>query len=122
MVDWKSFCAEMLLQLRRHLLRQVGPLVEHGEDHALDHQPGIQVLADALHGVEQLAHTFECKVLGLHGNQDRIRRYKGIQGEQIERWRAVKDDELKAASYRVERIAQAEFPASSAYPTQPHRY
>src|SRR4051812_46049305 len=29
--------AEMLLQLRSDLLRQVGALVEHGENHTLDH-------------------------------------------------------------------------------------
>src|SRR5581483_4358513 len=67
------------------------------------------------HGVEQLADAFEREVLGLHRNQHRIRRYQGVQCEEIEGWRTVQNDEVEVAANLLESVAQPEFPALGIY-------
>ena len=54
---------------------------------------GIQVLADALDGVQQLADAFQREVLGLHGDEYRVGGDQGVEREQVQRRRAVQDDE-----------------------------
>ncbi len=68
------------LQLAHHLLRQVGALIKHGQNHALDPEIGIEAATDALHGVHQFADSFQGEVFRLHGNQDRIRCHQGSSG------------------------------------------
>src|SRR6185369_6773834 len=54
------------------------------------------------------ADAFKGEVLSLHRNEDGVGCYEGIQGEQVERWRAVQDDVIKAITNLIKLIAQAE--------------
>ena len=63
-----KFVAEISLQFSRHLLRQVGAIVKHGEDHAFDRQIRIEAGANPLYRVQQLGDSFQRKVFGLHWN------------------------------------------------------
>ena len=87
--------AEEGLEFAGDSLGEVGAVVEHGEDDAFDEEAGIEGLADALDGVEQLADAFEGEVLGLHGDEDGVGGDQGVEGEQVERGRAVEDDDAR---------------------------
>ena len=60
--------SEISFQLGRHLLRQVGAIIKHGEDHAFDCQIWIEAGTDPLHCIQQLRDSFERKVFRLHWN------------------------------------------------------
>ena len=75
----------------------------------------IEAAADALDGIHQLADAFQSEILRLHRNQDRVRGNQGIEGEQIERGRAIEHDELVAVSQGREGVAQTKFSSFSVH-------
>ena len=90
-------------------LGEVGAVVVHGEGDAFDDEAGIEGLADALDGIEQLADAFEGEVFGLHGDEDGVGGDQGVEGEQVERGRAVEDDDVKLVANGLQGVAQAVF-------------
>ena len=102
--------AKKAFQLGRHLLRQVGALIEHREHHALNFQLGIEAAPNALNRIQKLTDALERKVLRLHRNKDRVGCHKRVQREQIERRRTIEHDKLIACVERRKRITQAKFP------------
>src|SRR5579871_3683018 len=105
----KQFVAEEILQLSHDLLRQVRALVKHRQDDALDREGRIELCTNALDRIEQLADSFQRKILTLHWNQNGIGGYQGIQGQQIESRRAVQNDVLESISQWHQRVAHTEF-------------
>ena len=99
--------AEEAAELGGNGLRQVGALVEHGEDDAFDGESGVELDPDAVDGVEQLGDAFEGEVLGLHRDEDGVGRDQGVEGEEVEGRRAVEDDELEAVADGLEGVAEA---------------
>ena len=54
---------------------------------------GVEGLGDAVEGGHELGDAFEGEVLGLHGNEEAVGGYEGVEGEEIEGRGAVEDDE-----------------------------
>ena len=86
----------MLTHLLRHLERQVGAGIVHGQQNRADAQLRVQVLLNHLNILQQLAQTFQCVVLALDRNQDLFCRYKGVDGQQAEARRAVNENVIQA--------------------------
>src|SRR5258708_1189897 len=107
----KELVAEKLVQLGRDLLREVGTVVEHSQEHALNFKLGIQSGANALDGVKELGDAFQGKVFRLHGDQHRIGGDQRIQGQQVERGGTVNHDEVELFVDGLESVAKPEFPA-----------
>src|SRR6266513_2738761 len=101
--------AEVLLQLRRHLLRERIARVVHGSKQAFDIELRIQVLADLLDRVDEIREPLERVVLALHRDHHRIGCYQSVQGEYVPRRRAVEQDEFVLLGDRFERSLQAGF-------------
>ena len=85
---------EKLAQCLGNLLGQIGAIVIHGQQHAFDRDSGIKGGLDALQRRNQLGNAFEREVFGLHGHNQGVCRDQNIQSEQIERWRAVENDQV----------------------------
>src|SRR6266852_6333759 len=99
--------AEVLLQLRRHLLRERIARIVHGSKQPFDIELRIQVLADLFDRVHEIGEPLKRVVLTLHRYHHRIGCDQSIQGEQVERRRAVEQDEFVLAGDRFERAFQA---------------
>ena len=87
--------AEVLAQGLGHLLGQVGAVVVHGEQNAFDGDVGIEGGADAFESGDELGDAFEGEVLGLHGNDEGVGGGEDVEGEQVERRRAIQDDQVE---------------------------
>jgi len=101
--------AEEVLEFGGNSLGEVGAVVIHGEDDTFDEKAGIQGLADAFDGVEELAYTFEGKILSLHGHEYGIGGDEGVEGKKVERGRAVEDDHVKLVADLLKGVAEAVF-------------
>src|ERR1019366_2552773 len=84
----------MLLQLRRDLLRERVARLVHGAQQALDLEPRIEGLAYLAYGLYQVAQALQRVVLALHRNHHRLGRDQAVEREQIERRRAVEQNEV----------------------------
>src|SRR5574340_1144549 len=81
--------AEMLLDLVRHLLRQCAARVVHHAQQALDLDARVEPLFDFFDGGDQIGQPLQRVILALHRNQHRLRRGKGVDGQEIQGWRAI---------------------------------
>ena len=64
--------------------------VEHSQDDTVDRQPGIERRADpAPPSAEQLRQALEREELALQRHQDRVRRGHRVDGDKVERRRAI---------------------------------
>jgi hypothetical protein len=100
---------EERLEFAGYALGEIGAVVVHGEDDAFDKEAGIERLTDAFDGIEELADAFEGKILGLHGDEDGIGGYEGVEGEQVERGRAIDDENAELVANGLECVAEAIF-------------
>jgi len=101
--------AEVLLQLRRHLLRERIARIVHGSKQPFDIELRIQVLADLLDRVNKIGKPLERVVLALHRDHHRIGRHQSVQGEYVQGRRAVEQDEFVLPGDRLEGAFQARF-------------
>src|SRR5438309_3825951 len=81
--------AEVLLQLRRHLLRKRIARIVHCSKQPFDIELRIQVFADLFDRVHEIGEPLERVVLALHRYHHRIGCDQSIQREHVERRRAV---------------------------------
>lgn len=99
---------EILPQCLGDLLGQVGPIVVHGKQHALNGDGRIEGCADPLQCGDQLGNALQCEVLCLHGNDERVGGRQDIQCQQVERRRAIQDNQVEFVPDRLERLAKTE--------------
>src|SRR5213079_414720 len=99
--------AEVLLQLRRHLLRERIARIVHGSKQPFDIELRIQVLADFLDRVDEVGEPLERVVLALHRDHHRIGRHQSVQGEYVQGRRAVEQNEFVLRRDRLEGALQA---------------
>src|ERR1700674_38269 len=90
----------------QHLLRMQRALLVESRQDAGELQPRVQPALDALHGYQQLLHALEGEEFGLERNQDLVGGDQGVDHDQVERWRAVDDDEVVALLGRFQLVAQ----------------
>ena len=104
--------AEMLAHVLGHLLGQAVAPVVHGQHHALDLQRRVEAAAHQLDGPHQLGQALQREELALQRHQHRVGRGHGVDGQQVERRRAVDQHIVVAAVRRPrsggQRVAQAE--------------
>src|SRR5580704_8949740 len=79
-------------QIRGDLTRKRRPLIEHSQQNPLDFQAWIQCPPDAHQCIQQFRHTLQSQVFALYGNQHGTGSYQGIQGQQVQGWRAIEYD------------------------------
>jgi len=101
--------AEERLEFAGYALGEIGAVIVHGENDAFDKEAGIESLTDAFDGIEELADAFEGKILGLHGDEDRVGGDEGVEGEQVERGGAIEDENSELAANGLECVAEAIF-------------
>src|SRR5262245_12133465 len=65
----KYLLSEKCLQILPHLIRQIGTLIEHGQEHALDLQIRVSKSADLPDRLDQLRYALQRKVLTLDRDQ-----------------------------------------------------
>ncbi len=75
--------------LRGNLAGQPRTRIEHGQDHSLDREIGIEVIADQIDRRDELAQAFEGVVLTLDRNEHGIGGCQRIDRQQSKRRRAV---------------------------------
>ena len=86
--------AEERAQVGGDLLGKRGAVVVHREKNALDGERWIDGAAETGQRVEKLGHALESQKLALNGHKDRVGGGQGVDGEDIERWRAIDEDEI----------------------------
>ena len=73
---------------------------------------------DVRHGLKQLRQTFEREEFTLQRNKDRVRSRHGVDGEEVERRRAIDQhiaeiaDPRSCGPQRLERVSQAKRPVA----------
>jgi hypothetical protein len=93
---------EVRLHFLHHLVGQAQAAVVHGEQHALDHQFGVQALLDDLDGVEQLAQPSNAKYSHCTGTITLSAATRAVHRNQAQGGRAVDDDEVVVLAQRVQ--------------------
>src|SRR5207302_10845074 len=86
--------AEVLPDLRHHLLGQLRPGIEHGEDDAGEPQVLVDVLLDKPYVTQELSETLPRVVIALDRYQDLVRRGQSVHRQEAERRGTVHEDEL----------------------------
>ena len=96
----------ILAQRIGHLLRQIGAVIVHGEQNAFDGQRGIVGGAYPFESGDEFGDSFQRKVLGLHGHDQRVGRSQYVEGEQVQRRRTVQNHQVVFCLNRRQRAAQ----------------
>ena len=81
-LDLGELVVNRLYYLVGRVLGEVGPLVEHRHEHAVDRQCRVQRGPHLIDGVHELGHTLEGQVFGLNRDQHRISRDESVQRDQ----------------------------------------
>ena len=79
----------MATHIQRHLFGQAIAFVIHGQDDALNFEGRIETATHQIDRAHQLAKAFQRKELTLQGHQNRIGRRHGVDGQEIQRRRAI---------------------------------
>ena len=102
---------EELPQVGGHLAGKVGAVVVHGEEDAFDFQGVLEGMSDAVDGVHQFGYPFQGEEFALNGDQNGIGGDQSVEGEEVEGWRAIDQDEPVVAADFGDALAHAEFTA-----------
>jgi hypothetical protein len=86
--------AEMAFEFAGNLLGQRALAVVHGAQQAFDFEPRIEVVAHLAQGFDEVGQAFQRVVLALHRDQHGIGGDQGVDGQHVERRRAVDQDEV----------------------------
>src|SRR5271157_286168 len=105
----ENLATEEISQIVADLVREIGSLVEHGEEDSLHRQVPVVVAPDANQRVEKLGDPLQREVLALHRHDNGVRRYQRVQGEQVKGWRTVKEDVVKLVAEPLHPFAQGLF-------------
>lgn len=87
------------------------PAVKHGHQHALQLQLTVQRAADDADGVHQIAETLQSEIFPLDRNQHRVGGAQAIEGQQLQRGRAVDEYVVIGGGEGLQGLAEQELPA-----------
>ena len=99
----------MAFKLFKNLVCEAEAGVIHREQETLNLQLRAQAALYYAHSVEQLRNAFESKILGLHGNNNRIGRRQRIDCDDSERGAAVNQYEVIIVSKRLKHLGKRPF-------------
>ena len=88
----EKLVAEVLLQLRGDLLRQVMRASYIVRSRPSISSVGIQVLLHLAQRADEVGQAFQCVVLAPHRDQHAVRRAQRVEREQVQRRRAIDQD------------------------------
>ncbi len=94
----KNIFTEKVPEVGLDLASEIGSVVVHGEEDALDLKWLIEGAFDAVDSVHELGDALQSKELALDGNQDAVGSDQRVEGEQIQRGRAIDEDIIEAIS------------------------
>src|SRR5665213_1107152 len=78
------------------LLSKIGAVVVHGQQNALNIELWIVGGAHSLKGGNQFGDPLQREVFRLHRNNESLRGRQNVEREQVERRRAIQNDEIEA--------------------------
>lgn len=104
----EDLIAKVVAEVIGHLAGEIGAVVEHGEQNAFDGEIVLKSFTNALDGVDKLRDAFEGEEFALDGNDDRVRRDEGVDGEEVEGWGAIEDQEVVLGLQGVECVSEFE--------------
>ena len=111
--------AEVLDELRRHLVGEVVARVVHGAQQPFDLQLRVQAARTCSIVCTRALKPFERVVLALHRHQHRVGGDQRVHCQHVQRRRAVDQDHVELVADPLQRIAQLEF-APGDHRQQPH--
>src|SRR5262249_26108482 len=94
---FEHFLAEVAADVLDDLSCEVSPLVEHGQDDALDREERVEGLPYPLDRLEKLREALEREVLGLDRDQDGVGGRERVHGQERQRGGAVDQDQVIGA-------------------------
>lgn len=100
---------EKAAKIGRNLAGKRGALVVHRQDDAFDFEFRIQIAANTHEGVEKLGNAFESQVFALDGDEDGVACGERIQREEIERGRAIENQEIILGFQRLDGLLELKF-------------
>jgi hypothetical protein len=100
---------EEVAEIGGDLTGQVSTVVVHREEYALYLKGVTKGVADAVDGVHEFGDAFEGEELTLDRDDGGVGSYEGIEGEEVERGRAVDEDEVKIAADGGDAFSEAVF-------------
>ena len=103
----KHLVAEMLLKLRRNLLRQGHARIEHDPQQPDDLEIAVQIGVNFLDGRHQIRQALKREVLALHWDHHAMGGAQGVQGQQRQCWRGIDQYEVVLVVDRRQRVLQA---------------
>ena len=106
----KDLAGEVALDLLGHLHGQVGAAVVHGQQQTLDLDGRVQPAFDNADGGDQVAQALQGIVLTLDGHQDRVGGAQAVQGEKLQRGRAVDENEVIVIGHLGQSFLQEKLP------------
>ena len=84
---------EVLAQVALDVARQPRAAVVHGQQHARDREPGVELALDHADGLDQAGEALERVVLGLDRHDQPVGRDERVDRQRAERRRAVEQRE-----------------------------
>jgi len=105
----------VLAHLVRHLSREPGSSVEHGEHDAEHLQPRVQHSRHQTQRRAELGQPFEGVELTLNRDNDRLRRHQAVDGEQAEGGRAIQQHVVIPIRRRRQAAPQPALPRQRAH-------
>ena len=93
-----------------HLVGEVVPAVEHGEQNSFDLQLRIEGLFNQADRFEKLAQPFHGIVFALERDDDGVGRRQGVDGQKAQRGRAVDEDIVVVGLHLFDQAIQLSFP------------
>src|ERR1035441_9458573 len=103
----EDFVLEELTQVGGHLAREVGPVVIHGEEDALDGEGVLEPFANPVDRVHQFRDSLQGEEFALDGDHYRIGGDERIQGEQVEGRGAIDQNEPVGVADPGQALAEA---------------
>ena len=74
---------------------KIGSFVKHGQQNALDIQPGVKRVFYAFYGIQQLPQSFQGKKFTLQRDHNGMAGGKGIEGQQAQCRRTIDENQVE---------------------------
>ncbi len=106
---FKDLTLEEVSKIVRDLAGQIRTIIKHGEEDSFNFQRMLERISNALNCIHQFGYTFEGEEFALDRNEHGVGGDERIQGQEIQRRRAIDQNEIVLGAYCLYFIAQTEF-------------
>ena len=119
-IEYPDFAAVGIAEQPADLFAEVRPAVHHGQQDAVDLQPGIDLSAYPGYRLKELLQTLCREILRLNRNQYAVRSGQRIDREHAKRRHAVNKNIVVVAPDAVQILPQHRFPAHGVHQSHLH--